>query len=181
MANHVIGIIGPIAAGKDIAGQYLAHQLGLPVYQISAPLKEICAGMGMELTRENLVALGTKLAAEKGESYLAEYIVAKAPEDRIIITGMRQLAQIHYLQSSAGLTLVSIDAQPSLRYERAKTGSRVSEASTLEEFIADEQAENSPPNVQRLFECMKLADHHITNNGSFEELHAALDSLIQQL
>lgn len=178
MSTHVIGIIGTIGAGKDTAGSYITTKLGLPVHQISAPLKEICALEGLELTRENLVALGTRLAAEKGEGYLAEYIVSNSSDDRLIITGMRQLAQIHYLRSSTQLTLIAIDAEPSLRYERAKTASRISEADTLEEFIANEQAENSPPNVQRLFECMKQADYHITNNGTVDELQRKLDLII---
>lgn len=178
MTKEVIGVIGTIGAGKDTAGNYIARKLDIPRYQISTPLKEICAERGVELTRENLVALGTELAAEKGEAYLAEYIVSHTESDKLIITGMRQLAQIVFLQSTADLTLIAIDADPSVRYERTKAAAAMGEAKTLDEFIANEHAENSPPNVQRLFECMKLADYHLTNNGSPEDLYSEIDCII---
>ena len=181
MTRRVIAIIGTIGAGKDTAGNYLTSKLAIPSYQISAPLKEICAKRGLELTRENLVALGTELAAEKGESYFAEYIISHAIADTIIITGMRQLGQINFLRSRVDMTLIAIDADPAKRYERSKKAAVVGEANTLEEFVAKEQAENSPPNVQRLFECMDLADYHIVNNGTPQELYDEIDRIIESL
>lgn len=179
MTKQVIGIIGTIGAGKDTAGDYIAKKLNIPSFQISSPLKQILLAAGEELTRENLIALGTRLAEEKGEGYLAEYIVANAPNS-MIITGMRQLDQIDFLKSSTHLTLVSIDANPELRFQRVQTNSKVGEANTLEEFIAREIAENSPPNVQRLFECMQHADHHIVNEGSLDEFYTQLNHIIEK-
>ena len=179
MSKQVIGIVGTIGAGKDTAGDYLAKQLNIPIYQISAPLKMLCTEKGLEATRENLIALGTKLAAEKGEGYLAEYIVGYAP-DSFIITGMRQLGQISFLKSSTEFKLVSIDAKPEIRFERIKRNSKIGEADSLVDFNAREKAENNPPNIQRLFECMKLADYHIINEGSLDDLYAQFDSLIEE-
>ena len=179
MTKEVIGVIGPIGSGKDTVGAYIAEVLNIPRYQISAPLKTLCVERGLQLTRENLVALGTQLAAERGEAFLAEYIVTHAESEKVVITGMRQLAQIAFLKSAVDrFTLIAVDAEPSLRYARSVAAGVVGEAKTLEEFIASERAENSAPNVQRLFECMKLADHHVTNNGSLEELHVSIDRLV---
>ena len=179
MTKEVIGIIGPIGSGKDIAGDYIADKLNVPSYQISSPLKQICADTGIEATRENLIALGTNLAKEYHDGYLAEYILERMP-DRGIITGMRQLGQIKFLKSSAKLTLISISAEPTVRFERVKKNDKLGEAKTLDEFIERENAENSPPNAQRLFECMKLADYHVVNDGSVEELYARLDEIIAE-
>lgn len=181
MVRQVIGIIGTIGAGKDTAGRYLTDRFAIPCYQISAPLKEICAERGMELTRENLVALGTELAAEKGETYLAEYIVSHAKSEEIIITGMRQLAQIKFLESSVDLVLIAVDADPSVRYERTVAAGVVSEAKNIDKFIANERAENSAPNVQRLFECMSLADYRVENNGSLRDFYDEIDRVIASL
>lgn len=174
--KKVIGIIGPVGAGKDTAGDYIAERLGIPSYQISSPLKAILAERGLKLTRENLVALGTEIASQKGEAYLAEYIIDRAPES-LIITGIRQLGQITYLRAHTDLTLIAIDASPQIRYDRVKNSHTVIEAEDLDMFINHELQENSAPNVQRLFECMALADHRITNEGSIEDLHTSLDRI----
>ncbi len=177
MSKEVIGIVGTIGAGKDIAGDYFANKLGIPSFQISFPLKEICKKTGIEPSRENLIALGTKLAATHGDRYLAYYILEHAPE-RAVITGMRQLGQIEALKSVSKLKLIAVDATPEIRFNRTLNNGKLGEAPTLKEFIAREIAENSPPNTQRLFECMKLADHHLINNGTFDEFYKELDKVI---
>ena len=177
MEKEVIGIVGTIGSGKDTAGDYIAKKLGIPSFQISSPLKEISSAKGIEPTRENLIALGTQLAAEKGDGYLAQYIVDLVPE-KAVITGMRQLGQIVVLKASSKLNLISIDADPQTRFERTQKNGKLGEATTLEEFLFRENAENSAPNAQRVFECMNLADEHVTNNGSLEELYAHLDEIL---
>jgi dephospho-CoA kinase len=175
--KRIIGIIGPIAAGKDTAADYIADTLHVPSFQISAPLKMICAERGIEPIRQNLISLGTSLAKEKGEAYLAEYLLGKVDEDAVI-TGLRQLAQINYLRSHSDLTLVSIDAEAEVRFKRAAANEKLGEAKTLEEFIEREVAENSAPNVQRLFECMELADIRLLNNGDLKMLFDNLNDKV---
>lgn len=180
MTKEVIGIIGTIGAGKDKAGDYIATKLNIPSFQISSPLKQICEETDIEPTRDNLITLGTKLAVGHGDGYLAEYILEHMPE-RAVITGMRQLGQIAVLESSSNLTLISLDADSGIRFERAKNNGKLGEAKTLEEFIAREKAENSAPNAQRLFDCMELADYHLLNEGSLNELYAQLDEITTEL
>lgn len=177
MPKEVIGIVGPISAGKDEAGNYIARKLNIPSFQISSPLKKICMDSGIEPTRDNLIALGTKLAGEHGDGYLAEYILEHMPE-KAVITGIRQLGQIDVLRSESRLILISIEADPTIRFERVRRDNKLGEATTLEEFIMKERMENSPPNAQRLFECMELADYHIMNEGSLDELYAQIDKII---
>ena len=177
MSKEVIGIIGTIGAGKDMAGDYLSDKLHIPSFQISSPLKQICTESGIDPTRENLIKLGTALASEHGDGYLAKYILEHMP-GKAVITGMRQLGQVAVLKSFSKLTLISIDADPAIRFKRVKDSDKQGEANTLDEFIARELAENSAPNAQRLFACMNLADYHLTNEGSLEDLYAQLDGLL---
>lgn len=179
MTKEVIGIVGTIAAGKDTAGDHIANVLNIPSFQISSPLKEICTETGVEPTRDTLIALGTQLAAEHGDGYLAEYILERMPE-RAVITGMRQLGQIAVLEANSNLTLLSIDADSSIRFERAKRNDKLGEAKTLKEFVARELAENSAPNAQRLFEVMNLSEFRLSNEASIEDLYAQLDSIFAE-
>jgi dephospho-CoA kinase len=177
MTKEVIGIIGTIGAGKDTAGDYIADKLHIPSFQISSPLKEICLENGIEPTRDNLIALGTRLAEEHGDGYLADYILERMPE-KAVITGMRQLGQIATLKASSRLTLIAIDADPSLRFERVRNNGKLGEARNIEEFLAKEHAENSAPNAQRLFECMKLARYRIINDSSLKNLYIKIDDIL---
>lgn len=177
MSKEVIGIVGTIAAGKDTAGDHISDAFNIPSFQISSVLKEICAKNGVIPSRDNLIALGTQLAADHGDGYLAEYILKQMPQ-RAVITGMRQLGQIAVLEFSSNLTLLSIDAGSSIRFDRTRKNDMLGEAKSLEEFVAREIAENSAPNAQRLFEVMDLAKFHLTNENSVEDLYAQLDLIL---
>ena len=178
MSKEVFGIIGTTAAGKDTAGDHISDVLSIPSYQTSTQLIQICIETGVEPTRDNLIELGTELSKKHGDGFLVETILETMP-DRGVITGIRQLGQIAALQSMTNLTMISIDANPFLRFERAKRRGKLGEAKTLDEFVANEIAENSPPRTQRLFECMDLAEHQLINEGTIEELHARIDEIFQ--
>ncbi len=68
--KKIIGIIGPISAGKNTAAEYVSDKLKILFYTISDALKEIAVSRNLPLTRDNLIALGTELVKEKGEEYI---------------------------------------------------------------------------------------------------------------
>lgn len=177
----VIGVIGPIASGKDTAGNYIAEKLGITHRSISYPLKVICETEGIQPSRDKLIALGTKLAKQHGDDYLARYIVEHTEGD-LVITGIRQLGQIGYLKHSTDFILISLDAKPKLRLERAKArGDKGRYLSTTKDFIEYEKKENSPPNSQRLFECMRLADFSIQNDSSIQDLNVKINFVLKRV
>jgi dephospho-CoA kinase len=175
----VIGIIGPIGSGKDTAAEYLHKKLGIPFYQISSVLKDICHDRGIAPSRENLIELGTTLASQHGDSYLARYLLDRA-SDVSLIVGMRQLGQVDYLRQNSRLTLIAINASAPIRYKRAMLRGKLGEAKTLEAFKRLEIKENSPPRVQRLFECMRRADYTVVNNGQKIDLFRKLLAIMNQ-
>lgn len=178
--KRIIGICGPIAAGKDTAATYLSQKLNVSVYEISGILKQLAQARNIPLTRPDLTRFGTQLAREKGDGYLAQLILDQVA-DIGIVTGIRQLGQIDFFRKNADFFLIGIDAEPTVRFERASQRKKLGEAETLAEFIRQEQAENSAPNVQRLFECMQLADHCLTNNADPDSFYHQLDHLLPNL
>lgn len=176
--KKVIGIIGPIGVGKDTCAEYIAKKTGAGHFQISQPIKDIALSKGLSTTRETLIEIGRTISQEKGPTYLAEYIL-----DQInsigIITGMRMLEQIDFLRKNSDFFLISIDADPKTRFERVKDRGKLGEADSLEEFIERERLENSGT-VQRLFECMKLADYSIMNNGTIKDLSSSIDEILEK-
>ncbi len=52
MSKIIIGIIGPIAAGKDTAAEYICGKYSIPSFQISSILKMIAVERGIVLNRK---------------------------------------------------------------------------------------------------------------------------------
>ncbi|MFA6586091.1 MAG: AAA family ATPase [Candidatus Paceibacterota bacterium] len=178
--KKVIGIVGGISSGKDTAAKYISEKLNIPAFEMSQPLKDIARERNIELTRENLVALGTPLAQEFGADYFAKILLGKI-DSAGIFAGMRQIAQIEYLKNNSNFILISIEADPKIRFQRTLARAKLGEATNLEEFIRNEINENSGERIQRLFEIMKMADIHIENNGSLENFYNQIDNIILKL
>jgi dephospho-CoA kinase len=177
--KKVIGLIGPIASGKDTAAEYISKKLNIPRFEISQPIKEIAKERGITLDRWNLVNLGNELSKEKGDGYLAEILLDKSPKISII-TGMRQLGQIDYLRKNSKFSLILINAKPKIRFQRANARKKPGESQTLNQFIEEEIKQNTG-GANKLFECIKLADHKIENNSSQEELFKKIDALLAEI
>ena len=177
--KKIIGIIGPKLAGKNTAAEYISDRLEIPFYTISDTLKEMAALRNLPQTRDNLIILGNELATEKGEEYLSKEILEKIRYAGIIV-GMRQLGQIQYLKENSNLVLISIDASPKIRFERANEGKRTGEAENFDDFVGKEIEENSGNNIQRVFECMKLSDYDIENNSTKNNLYKPLEKVLEK-
>lgn len=177
--KEVIGIIGPVCSGKDLAGGYLSEKLDIPTYQISSPLRKICNQRGLPIERENLIKIDGELAGEYGDECLARHILDNSTEKRLIITGMRQLGQIALLNSETNLFLLSIDASSIIRFDRSRYDKKIGEASDIKLFRQREIDENRAPSLQRLFDCMQKADYEIINDGSIYFFQKKLDQVAE--
>jgi dephospho-CoA kinase len=180
MMRRVIGIIGPVGAGKDILGKYLSQKIGLPCYPISSIVKEVASSQGLSLDRDSLILLGNKIAQEEGPDALAKILFSRTSGD-IIVTGMRQHAQIDFFEKQARLTLIAIDADAHVRFERVQLRGSAGEWGTIEEFLHKEQLENSGKNIQRVFECMQRAQYRVKNESSLDDFYAQADKIIEDL
>lgn len=176
----VIGIVGPIASGKDTVAEYISKKLGIPAFQTSAPLKEIAKERNIPLTRKDLILLSRELAHERGEDHLARTLLGKI-NDKGIITGMREVAQITYLRNNSNFTLIAVNADQKIRFERLKSRKQIDEGKTFADFVANEKEEDSSNNVQRLSECMKMADYKIENNSDTKNLFRKVDEVLKKM
>lgn len=173
--KKVIVLIWKIACGKDLAGDYLAKKFSGQKLGISSSLRILAGQRNIEESRENLIALGKEVAENYGDGYLAEILLQNADSDFLVITWPRQLGQLEYLKKNAKCLFVALEADEKIRYERMRERGKIGEDISFEKFCELEYLEEST--VQKVSECMKLADIRIVNNGSFEELYQKLDSL----
>ena len=151
----------------------------MPVFQISQVIKDFAKEKGIEPTRENLIKIGSNLVKENGAGFFVKVLVDKTPEELIIITGARRIGVVEYMRKNHNLILLAINASPEIRFQRSTVRNKLGEAKTLAEFVENEQKENSSPNTERLFECIKLADYTIDNNSDVETFYKKIDEFLK--
>jgi dephospho-CoA kinase len=177
--KKIICIVGTIGSGKDVAAEYISKKLGISVFQASQPLRDIAKERGIEPIRWNLIKLGNEILKEKGPQAFVERLIGEKSENLVIITGVRIPSILDYIQKNYNLILLAVDADAELRFNRSIARGKLGEAKTLEEFLENEQKENSAPNMQRLFECMKLADYTIYNNTDLKTFFEKIDEFLK--
>jgi len=173
---RLIGLTGTNAAGKgEVASFY--RKKGYDYISLSDIIREELRNRSLPASRENLIAVGNELREKSGPDILARRAAARI-SGKTIIDSIRHPVEIEYLRSLGSFILLAVDAPVEIRFERAKKRGRDESASTLEEFIEQENREKgSGGNNQQLDRCLALADLMIINDGSLEELQQKLEKL----
>jgi len=173
---RLIGLTGTNAAGKgEVAAFY--RKKGYGYISLSDLIREELKNRSLPASRENLIAVGNELRENFGPDILARRAAARI-SGKTVIDSIRHPAEIEYLRSLGSFILLAVDAPVEIRFERAKKRGRDESASTLEEFIEQENREKgSGGNNQQLDRCLVLAEVTIINDGSLEELRQKLEKL----
>src|SRR5688500_2816517 len=148
----IIGLTGRNASGKGEVAEYLKAR-GFAYFSLSDVLREELAKIKKTVTRENLIWLGNKLRNERGPSVLADKILDKIEDDRhYVIDSFRNPEEVIAFKRTKEFVLISVEASQSKRFERIKARAREADATTLEDFITQENKEvtNSDPTKQNL-------------------------------
>jgi len=176
-----IGITGTISAGKGAVVDYLKKK-GFVHYSVRSFLTEEIKRRGLELNRDNTTIVANDLRTKYSSGYIIETIFnqAQVVGKNCIIESVRALGEINFLKSQPNFSLLAVDAEPKIRYNRAV--SRGSELVTFEKFISDEQREISDdPTKGNLLGCIKRADFVIMNNGTLGQLHSDIDAILPEI
>jgi dephospho-CoA kinase len=179
----IIGLTGSFGAGKGAVVDYLS-QRGFKHYSVSEFIKEEIRRRGLPVNRDTMTETANDLRAIHGPAYVIEFVYerAKAAGGSAIIESIRVPAEVHKIKELGG-TVIGVDADSKIRYERAvKRGSEKDKVS-LEKFLAQEKAESNPddPAKQDVFGSLQESDFIVTNNGTLEGLHAQIDEVLAKL
>lgn len=178
----ILGFVGQIASGKDVCKKYLIEKHKASGHRYSTMLRDILNRLYLPITRENMQNLSLDLRTRFGEDTLARVIAEDVKNDQndiVIIEGIRRLADIVSLKDFPNFHLISLEVEPRTRYERlVKRNENAGDAEkTYEEFLADGQKEAE----LQIPEVMAAAKYKLDNNGSFEELYAQIDKIIDAI
>lgn len=176
----IIGLTGPICAGKDEVGKILETQ-GFKRLSLVEELRNEARSRGIELTRKNLQDLGDLLRQQEGAGVLAKRVMQKVvPGKNYVIESIRNPGEVMALRELKGFMLVCVSASDAVRFQRMVTRSREQDPKTFEEFLAVEARDRGIGQAtygQQNEACWALADVHLENNTSLNDLTNKIHTL----
>jgi dephospho-CoA kinase len=179
----IIGITGTIGAGKGTIVDYLINKKNFQHFSARAFLVEEIEKRGLENNRDNMVIVANDLREKNSPSLVADELFkrAKVSGQNCVIESLRTIGEIESLKNKGNFTLLAVDADPKIRYERILKRSTSTDNISFEKFLADEkrEMESTDPNKQNLKKCIEMADFVIDNNGTLEELNLKMEEILK--
>jgi dephospho-CoA kinase len=179
----IIGLTGSFGAGKGTVVEYLL-QKGFKHYSASGFITEEIVRRGMPVDRDSMIIVANDLRAQHSPSYIIDSLYARAVEEGgdAIIESLRAVAEVRRIKELGG-TVLGVDADPQIRYERAFARGSEKDNVPFEKWIEQEQKESNTedPTKQNIFGALRESDAIVTNNGTLEELHQQVDAALAQV
>ena len=169
-----IGLTGPNASGKGEVARFLGER-GFSIHSLSDVVRDEATRLGLDHSRENLIATGTSLRQRHGDGVLAERTIPRlAP--RSVVDSIRNPGEIRVLRTLPGFILLGVDAPVALRFERSRKRGRIGDGESIEEFRRKEELEKSSQGPgQQLDVCFSMADWVVQNDGTLEDLRRRVE------
>lgn len=181
----IIGITGTIGAGKGTIVEYLVTKKDFTHFSAREFLVEEIKKRGLEINRDSMVLVANDLREKNSPSFVADELFKRALESgqNCVIESLRTPGEIESLKQKGNFTLLAVDADPKIRYERIIGRSSSTDNVSFEKFLADEAKEmdSTDPNKQNLRKCIEMADFKIDNNGTIEDLNYKLEEIYEQI
>jgi uncharacterized protein YprB with RNaseH-like and TPR domain/predicted nuclease with RNAse H fold/dephospho-CoA kinase len=170
--RKVIGLSGPISAGKTTAAKILESK-GFAYGRYSIVLKEILERRGETVTRSALQKIGDEIYHSPGQRWLCERLIERLPQTgNIVIDGMRHPEDHAYMIESFSHNYIHIHVKAS---ELVRQKRYVTKEGGIDEFAKA----ISHPVESHISKLASLANQTIINEGSVEDLEKALVKIIK--
>jgi dephospho-CoA kinase len=188
----LIGIGGTDGSGKDSLGMILQQSFGWKFISVTDSLREELKKRNLPVTRTNQRMVSSEWRAEHGLAVLIDKAIEtfrpiESQYKGLVLASLRNPGEADRIHELGG-TVVWVDADPQVRYERITKRNRggVEDRVTFEEFQAEEQAQmhhSGDETTLSLSGVKERADIFITNDSNdlkaFEQLaQKALGSIL---
>ncbi len=178
----ILGLVGEIASGKGTVAKYLHEKYESNTYRFSTMLRDIMNRLYLPVNRNNLQSISTLLREQFGQDVMSRVIAKDVENDRndlVVVDGIRRPTDITYLRKIHGFHLVSLIADPHLRWQRlvARDENEGDAKKTFEEFIKNGEAEAET----LIIELNKEAEYTIDNNGVKEQLFSQVEDMLTSM
>lgn len=184
----LIGLSGTNGSGKDTVGLFLAEQYNYLFISVSDLLRDECRARNLPVNRENLRTISAEWRRDFGLGVLVDKAVETFKNSDkeyagLVASPMRNVGETQHLKGLGG-TLIWVDADPRIRYERIQGASRgrgAEDNKTFDEFRAEEAAEMNQSGdaaTLNMSGVRELADIKLLNETNLADLQAAAKSAL---
>jgi dephospho-CoA kinase len=178
----IVGITGTNGAGKGAVVDYLKHK-GFKHYSARDFLTREVVKRGMVVDRSAMREVANEMRLKGGASFVIESLYKEALKQGgdAVIESVRAVGEVEFLKEN-GCPLIAVDADRSIRYKRAIGRGSATDKLDFDTWVMQEEREwhNTDEHDMNIPAVMALADYTITNEGSFEELRAQIDTALEQ-
>jgi dephospho-CoA kinase len=158
-------------AGKSTAAQALA-ELGWTRVVMGDVIRAETRRRGLEPDAKNTGEVMNLLRREKGESAVADLCletIAKLKAEKVVIDGIRSMAEVEAFRRNAAVLLVAVDASPERRFQLLKERGRKDDPITYQMFVERDRRELGVG----IGRAIALADETVSNQHATPERLAA--------
>lgn len=189
-----IGVTGLPGAGKgafiDVLNPLLAEKgVETEYYSLSDELRAEARRRGRTIERPVLRTIANQLRLEHGSGVLSLLVVSKLRQDLasyagdaalvVIIDAIRNPEEVNVLRHELGaaFSLVGVEAPLEVLVDRIAARARfdepdefVQKREAARKMILGESGKGEPSHGHNITQCIDMADYHIDNSQSLEEL-----------
>jgi len=158
---RIVAITGMPGAGKSTAAEALV-KAGWRRVVMGDVIRAETKRRGLELDAKGTGEVMRLLRKERGESAVADLCldeIARTGAERVVVDGIRSLAEVDAFRKKAAVLLVAVDASPSRRYGLLKERGRKDDPMTKEMFQERDLRELGVG----IGEAIALADETVSN------------------
>jgi dephospho-CoA kinase len=136
MMNRILALSGMPGSGKSIVAK-IASELGLPIQSCGDIVREAAIERGLECSAKILGRLMFELREVEGEAIVAKRMKEKIQDlrpSKIVIEGVRSLAEIEEFKREWKITILAIHASPKTRFHRLLLRNRSDDPTNIKMF-----------------------------------------------
>ncbi len=173
-----IAVTGLARSGKDAVADYIVEKYGFHKLVLSEVLAAELQRQGKPDSKMNRSLLGVEMRKKYGSDVLAKRVIETVKEKnwkKVVFSGLQSLEELEYLKrNSEKFFLIAVKADPEKRFERRTK----SDPQNREGFFARDKHNLEKFDLQAV---MDNAAYTISNNSTLDDLHKAIDELMQKV
>jgi dephospho-CoA kinase len=176
---RIVAVTGMPGAGKSTATKSLVA-MGWKRVVMGDVIREETRRRGLEPDSKNTGEVMRRLREERGESAVADLCmeaVRRTGSDRVVVDGIRSMAEVEAFKKEAKVLLVAVHASPSRRYVLLKERGRSDDPLTKDMFLKRDERELGVG----IASAIALADEVVSNEHSTpQKLEEAMADLVKR-